>query len=160
MSRPLDKYISEYDIHLNISNTMFIDEHDEQSSALDRMKRNTCTALCSQCKINPVYNKVRSICILCYENDDSVNQKCYNCDLCTKTRTYLNTTNEFFKLIGYGKFHIENTELWKCLKCQYCIELQVLEPSIARDMLHEQTRYIHTKHWCQKLIDKSICYIK
>lgn len=111
--------------------------------------------ICEKCNQNPILDKYDRICILCHKNIN-LNNPCYNCDLCIKTREYLKETNEIFELDGYGKTYYQDIEYWKCKKCNHFLQIQILFPGMERELLHEIMRRDHLDKWCELLNNGSI----
>lgn len=103
---------------------------------------------CVKCHKNPIY--YLDVCIECLPNKD-IGQKCYNCETCIKERQYLQETNNIFTLVAYKNLNTgHSSEIWSCLKCNKCIEIQLLTPGIEREILHKKMRFYHLRDWCEK----------
>ncbi len=105
--------------------------------------------ICETCNKNPSL-EFEKICIVCRPNND-INNKCYNCDKCIKTRKYLEDTSSQFGLCGYRFKNGTNTEVWHCSGCMYYMEFYQMVPSIIRDLIHEQARKNHIENECALL---------
>lgn len=109
---------------------------------------------CNECKTNPVPENLLQ-CIWCYSYSVPL-PSCFHCEICTKERNFLKETNGRFKLLGYERVLGDNAEIWECLECNYCIPIQVLMMSTARNILHAKVREIHIKRQCFFLKNKIV----
>ena len=93
----------------------------------------------------------QDVCIIHMKNFD-LDSVCYNCDLCTKTRNFLKETYHLFSLIEYANYNCR-VELWKCNLCYKIFTFQMINPGMARDLLHEIERLKHMQ-MCQNMVRK------
>ena len=90
--------IKKQQIRSNLASTRFIEPKDQP--------------ICDKCQSNPRCKDYQNVCIQCYRKS-APKDPCYDCIHCINTRSYLNETNNIFKLISYDDFYGSKTELWQ-----------------------------------------------